>query len=402
MDCIVSATDEILVHVNLGPRSYEIPIVSNKLSDCGRLLRRWWIERDGMSSMTCKQAPPQGSVWLKEGKPTPQPVALLVTDSNLANSHAAVVRQSLIADGWRCETEVLPAGEKSKSLDIVTKVYDRLIEMQADRRTVIVAVGGGVVGDAAGFIAATYTRGLPFVQIPTTLLSAVDSSVGGKTGVNHPLAKNMIGAFYQPIGVLIDTTALQTLPDREYRAGLAEVVKYGVILDAEFFSYLEHNVAAINARQPEAVRHIVAKSCRLKADVVERDEYEATGLRAVLNYGHTFGHAFEALCGYGQLLHGEAVAIGMVYASRLAERRGLIDKSITDRQISLLEALHLPTALPAEAKLSTDAVVERMRLDKKAVAGSLRFVLPTRIGDVKTFGDIPESEVRAVLGDGSR
>ncbi|MDB5342894.1 MAG: aroB 1 [Schlesneria sp.] len=397
MDCIVSATDEILVHVNLGPRSYEIPIVSNKLSDCGRLLRRWWIERDGMSSMTCKQAPPQGSVWIKEAKPTPQPVALLVTDSNLENLHAASVRQSLIADGWRCETEVLPAGEKSKSLEIVTKVYDRLINMQADRRTVIVAVGGGVVGDAAGFIAATYTRGLPFVQIPTTLLSAVDSSVGGKTGVNHPLAKNMIGAFYQPIGVLIDTAALQTLPDREYRAGLAEVVKYGVILDAEFFRYLEHNIAAINARQPEAVRHIVAKSCRLKADVVERDEYEATGLRAVLNYGHTFGHAFEALCGYGQLLHGEAVAIGMVYASRLAERRGLIDGSITDRQISLLEALHLPIALPAEVKLSTDAVVERMRLDKKTVAGSLRFVLPTRIGEVKTFGDIPESEVRALL-----
>ena len=397
MDCTVSVTDEILVHVNLGPRSYEIPIVSDKLSDCGQILRRWWTERDGMSSMTCKQAPPLGSAWLKEGKPTPQPVALLVTDSNLANLHAAVVRQSLIADGWKCETEVLPAGEKSKSLDVVTKVYDRLIAMNADRRTVIVAVGGGVVGDAAGFIAATYTRGLPFVQIPTTLLSAVDSSVGGKTGVNHPQAKNMIGAFYQPIGVLIDTAALQTLPDREYRAGLAEVIKYGVILDEEFFVYLERNIEAINARRPEAVRHIVAKSCRLKADVVERDEYEATGLRAVLNYGHTFGHAFEALCGYGQLLHGEAVAIGMVYASRLAERRGLIDSSITDRQIGLLEALHLPTALPAEVHLSTDAVVERMRLDKKAVSGSLRFVLPTRLGEVKTFGDIPESEVRAVL-----
>lgn len=397
MDCTVSATDEVLVHVNLGPRSYEIPIVSNQLANCGALLRRWWTERDGMSSMACKQAPPQGSVWLKDGKPTPQPAALLVTDSNLANLHAAVVRQSLIADGWKCETEVLPAGEKSKSLDIVTKVYDRLIEMNADRRTVIVAVGGGVVGDAAGFIAATYTRGLPFVQIPTTLLSAVDSSVGGKTGVNHPRAKNMIGAFYQPIGVLIDTAALQTLPDREYRAGLAEVVKYGVILDEDFFAYLEDHIEAINSRQPEVVRHIVAKSCRLKADVVERDEYEATGLRAVLNYGHTFGHAFEALCGYGQLLHGEAVAIGMVYASRLAERRGLIDGGITDRQVRLLAALHLPTELPPGVNLSTDAVVERMRLDKKAVSGNLRFVLPTRLGEVKTFGDIPEAEVRAVL-----
>jgi 3-dehydroquinate synthase len=393
----VSTGNEIVVQVDLGPRSYEIPIVSNKLSECASVLRRWWIERDGMSSMTCKQKPPLGSAWIKENRSAPQPVALIVTDTNLADSHAATVRQSLLENGWRCETEILPAGETSKSLDVVTRVYDRLIGMQADRRTVVVAVGGGVVGDAAGFIAATYTRGLPFVQIPTTLLSAVDSSVGGKTGVNHPLAKNMIGAFYQPIGVFIDTAALQTLPDREYRAGLAEVVKYGVILDAEFFAYLEHHIDAINARRPDTVRHLVSRSCRLKADVVEKDEFESTGLRAVLNYGHTFGHAFEALCGYGQLLHGEAVAIGMVYASRLAERRGLIDSVLTDRQIALLQALHLPTELPADALLSADSVLARMRLDKKAVSGALRFVLPTRIGEVKTFGDILEDDVRAVL-----
>jgi 3-dehydroquinate synthase len=393
----VSDSDETVVHVDLGPRSYEIPIVSRKLADCADLLRRWWVERDGMSSMACKLRPPAGSVWLAEKKRPPQPVALIVTDSHLADSHAATVLQSLLAGGWRCETEILPAGEPSKSLDVVTKVYDRLIGMQADRRTVIVAVGGGVVGDAAGFIAATYTRGLPFVQIPTTLLSAVDSSVGGKTGVNHPLAKNMIGAFYQPIGVLIDTATFDTLPDREFRSGLAEVVKYGVILDAEFFAYLEHHVEAINARRPDVLRHIVARSCQLKADVVEQDEYEATGLRAVLNYGHTFGHAFEALCGYGQMLHGEAVAIGMIYASRLAERRGLIDGSLTARQLSLLKSLHLPTSLPLGVHLSADAVLARMRLDKKAVSGSLRFVLPTRIGEVKTFGDVPESDVRAVL-----
>ena len=394
----MSTVNEIVVQVDLGPRSYEIPIVSNKLADCAGLLKRWWVERDGMSSMTCKQRPPAGSVWLAEHRSPPQPVALIVTDSHLADSHAATVRQSLLSGGWRCETEILPAGEPSKSLDVVTNVYDRLIGMQADRRTVIVAVGGGVVGDAAGFIAATYTRGLPFVQIPTTLLSAVDSSVGGKTGVNHPLAKNMIGAFYQPIGVLIDTAALETLPDREYRAGLAEVVKYGVILDAEFFEYLEHHVEAINERRADAVRHMIAQSCRLKADVVERDEFEATGVRAVLNYGHTFGHAFEALCGYGQMLHGEAVAIGMVHASRLAERRGLIDSSVTARQIALLQALHLPTALPPHVTLSPDAILARMQLDKKAVSGSLRFVLPTRLGEVKTFGDIPESDIRAVLG----
>ncbi len=395
----MSASDEIVVRVDLGPRSYEIPIVSNRLSDCAGLLRRWWVERDGMSSMACKQRPPLGSAWLAaNAPPPPQPVALIVTDSHIADSHAATVRRILEAGGWRCETEILPAGETSKSLDVVTKVYDRLIAMQADRRTVIVAVGGGVVGDAAGFIAATYTRGLPFIQIPTTLLSAVDSSVGGKTGVNHPLAKNMIGAFYQPIGVLIDTAALATLPDRDYHAGLAEVVKYGVILDAAFFEYLEQHVEAINARRPDAVRHIIARSCQLKADVVERDEFEVSGVRAVLNYGHTFGHAFEALSGYGELLHGEAVAIGMVHASRLAERRGLIDGSVTARQVALLQALHLPTALPPGIHLSTDAILSRMRLDKKAVSGSLRFVLPVRLGEVKTFGDIPEADVRAVLG----
>lgn len=393
----MSASAELVVQVDLGPRSYEIPIVTNGLANCASYLRRWWIERDGMSSMACRQRPPAGSVWLAEKKPIPQPVALIVTDSHLESSHAQTVRQSLHADGWGCEMAVLPAGETSKSLDVVTRVYDRLIEMHADRRTVIVAVGGGVVGDAGGFIAATYTRGLPFVQIPTTLLSAVDSSVGGKTGVNHPAAKNMIGAFYQPIGVLIDTAALQTLPDREYRAGLAEVVKYGVILDAEFFQYLEDNVDKINARHPDTVRHIVAQSCRLKADVVERDEFEVSGLRAVLNYGHTFGHAFEALCGYGQLLHGEAVAIGMICASRLAERRGLIGSDVTARQVNLLNALQLPVRLGSDVTLATAAIIERMRLDKKTVAGRLRFVLPTRMGEVKTFADIPESDVRAIL-----
>ena len=207
----------------------------------------------------------------------------------------------------------------------------------------------------------------------------------------------MIGAFYQPIGVLIDTATLATLPDREYRAGLAEVVKYGVILDAEFFVYLEQHVAAINSREPDVVRHIITQSCRLKAGVVEQDEFETKGLRAALNYGHTFGHAFEALVGYGVLLHGEAVAIGMVQASRLAERRGLIDTAATQRQIALLEQLHLPTSLPSSVKLSSDDVIGRMRMDKKTVSGSLRFVLPIRPGAVETFTDIPEADVRAIL-----
>jgi 3-dehydroquinate synthase len=393
---ITTPADEV-VNVDLGPRRYQIPIVSHKLAQCADYLTRWWIERDGMSSMTCKQPPPAGSVWLAENKHPQAGTALIVTDSHVAPLHATTVRDSLLARGWRCETEILPAGEPSKSLDVVTQVYDRLIAMSADRRTLVVAVGGGVVGDAAGFIAATYTRGLPFAQIPTTLLSAVDSSVGGKTGVNHPRAKNMIGAFYQPIGVFIDTAVLQTLPDREYRAGLAEVIKYGVILDAEFFAYLEHHLDAIRERQPDVLRHIIARSCRLKADVVERDEFEATGLRAVLNYGHTFGHAFEALAGYGQLLHGEAVSIGMLYASRLAERRGLIGAELTARQFALIKALQLPTALPTEAHFATEDVLARMKLDKKTVSGNLRFILPVRLGEVRTFADVPETDVRAVL-----
>ena len=320
-----------------------------------------------------------------------------MTDSHVADSHAAIVRQSLSADGWRCETLALPAGESSKSLSEVAKIYDRLIELNADRRTIVIAVGGGVVGDAAGFVAATFMRGLPFIQVPTTLLSAVDSSVGGKTGVNHAKAKNMIGAFYQPIGVFIDTATLDTLPNRDYRAGLAEVVKYGVILDSQFFEYLEQNVEAINIRQPDVLRQIIARSCQLKADVVGKDEFEMSGLRASLNYGHTFGHAYEALAGYGQLLHGEAVAIGMVHASRLAERRGLIDEKVTARQISLLKALHLPTALPNSVKWSTKDILERMRPDKKTVSGSLRFILPTQLGTVRVFSDVNESDVLAVL-----
>ncbi len=389
------------ISVDLGPRSYEIPIVSHQLAHCAKLFEKWWYIRDGMSSAFCTQPPPHGSVWFTDKHNAGRPFALIVTDANVAKTHASTVRQSLIADGWRCETEILPAGEMSKSPEILSKVYDRLIDLNADRRTLIIAVGGGVVGDAAGFVAATFMRGLPFIQVPTTLLSAVDSSVGGKTGVNHPRAKNMIGAFYQPIGVLIDTATLETLPDREYRAGLAEVVKYGVILDAEFLAYLEHHVDAINSREPVVLRHIIAQSCRLKADVVEQDEFETKGLRAALNYGHTFGHAFEALAGYGELLHGEAVAIGMIHASRLAERRGLVDATLTNRQIELLKAIHLPTTLPDGLRFSADDVISRMRLDKKSVSGSLRFVLPVRAGAVKTFSDIPESDVRATLAAGA-
>jgi 3-dehydroquinate synthase len=270
-----------------------------------------------------------------------------------------------------------------------------MLRYGADRKSIVVAAGGGVIGDLAGFVAATYARGVEFFQFPTSLLAQVDSSVGGKVGVNLPGAKNMVGAFWQPLGVLIDTEVLNTLPIREYRAGLAEVVKYGVILDADFFAYLENHVDGLNERQPEVLRHVIARCCRLKADVVENDEREISGLRAVLNYGHTFGHAIEAETGYGRFLHGEAVSIGMLGASRLAERLGRVDEGFTQRQHELLSALGLPVVMP---DLDRDVLLAAMQRDKKVAHGRLRFVLPTKMGHVELVSDVPEEHVRAALG----
>jgi 3-dehydroquinate synthase len=232
-------------------------------------------------------------------------------------------------------------------------------------------------------------------MVPTTLLAMVDSSVGGKVGINLPEGKNLVGAFHQPAGVWIDTALLDTLPTREYRSGLAEVVKYGVILDPEFFAWLEANADAVLRRDPAVVAHVVTRSCQLKADVVERDEREETGLRMVLNYGHTFAHAFELVGGYGAWLHGEAVAAGMICASRLAERRGLISADVTARQVALLTRFGLPT--DPRPDWDSDALVAVMRRDKKNVGGRLRFVLPARLGHVSVFDDVPEIDVREIL-----
>lgn len=371
-----ASSDEVIVHVDLAERSYDIRICSGKLASISESITTWVDQRFGQ----------------QEGSRS----ALVVTDRNVA-AHANFVRESLAEGGWNVDLAELEPGEKTKSLPVIESLYERMVSMKADRKTCVVAVGGGVIGDASGFLAATYNRGVPFVQVPTTLLSDVDSSVGGKVGVNLQAAKNLIGSFYQPLGVFIDTSVLETLPDRDYRSGLAEVVKYGVILDAEFFDYLEQNVDGINSREPSVLRHMIARSCQLKADVVREDEYERTGLRAVLNYGHTFAHAFEALAGYGELLHGEAVAIGMLYASRLAEKRGLIDSEMTARQRRLLERIGAQVALTDAAAYTTQDVIAKMRLDKKSVGGQLRFILPTKMGHVTTFRDVPESDVEEVI-----
>jgi 3-dehydroquinate synthase len=354
-----------IVPVPLAERSYQITITSDDLSGIGSFAR----ER-----LT-------GSL------------AFVVSDANVSR-HAEVVGAALSGAGFRINSITLPSGEAQKSLAVASQLYDRLAELNADRKTVVVAVGGGVVGDLAGFVAATFNRGLPLLMVPTTLLAMVDSSVGGKVGVNHPQAKNLIGAFHQPVGVWIDTATLNTLPEREYRSGLAEVVKYGVILDAEFFAWLETNADRVLKREPEAVRRIVARCCELKAAVVAQDEREESGLRAVLNYGHTFAHAFETVGGYGSWLHGEAVAAGMVCESRLAQNRGIIPAETTSRQVCLLERLGLPTApkpWPAEELLQV------MRRDKKNLAGRLRLVLPRRLGEVALYDDVSEVEVRRVL-----
>jgi 3-dehydroquinate synthase len=319
--------------------------------------------------------------------------ALVVTDEHLVGLAGGFV-EGLVGVGIGASLEVIPAGEGSKSLDVALGLFDRLVGMQADRHTCLVAVGGGVVGDLAGFVAATYARGLSLVMVPTSLLAMVDSSVGGKVGVNHPGAKNIIGAFHQPSGVWVDTATLETLPVRELRCGLAEVVKYGVILDAEFFEFLEANAPAIEAREPAAITRIIARSCELKAEVVAADEREETGLRAVLNFGHTIGHAIEAVAGYGGAFeHGEAVAVGMVAEARLAERLGWIDRSVTDRLIALLKRFQLPIAAPG---LDVDRLVQAMGRDKKNAGGQIKFVLPRELGRVELTG-APQAEILAVL-----
>ena len=291
----------------------------------------------------------------------------------------------------------LQDGERFKTLDTYASVIDTLMDKRHNRTTTLIALGGGVIGDLAGFAAATFQRGVAFVQVPTTLLAQVDASVGGKTGVNHPGGKNMIGAFHQPRCVLADTATLATLPGREYRAGLAEVVKYGVIWSADFFAELERRIDALNQLDAAVLADVVRQSCAIKAAVVAEDEREQ-GRRAILNYGHTFGHALETLTGYDQLLHGEAVAIGMVLAADCARRHGLLDEASVQRIRGLVGALGLPTEVPAA--IDPSAALAAMGMDKKVVDGRLRLVLPERIGAVRVTDQVEHAAVLATLEAG--
>jgi 3-dehydroquinate synthase len=351
--------------VDLGERSYPILIGSGLLAEAGAL-------------------------FAERGFPVKSPV-LLVTDTAIEDLYAPLVERSLEASGYRVHRAVVPSGEATKSLEQFDRLITAALEAGLDRKSTIIALGGGVVGDLAGFAAACYMRGIRFVQMPTTIL-AHDSSVGGKVAVNHRLAKNIIGAFYQPEFVLYDLDTLRTLPLREIRAGLAEVVKHGLIWNAEFAAWCEENAEKLLALDPGALGHALYEGCKVKAEVVSRDEREQD-LRAILNLGHTIGHALEAVAGYGQLLHGEAISIGMVGAARLAERFGCSPSTaeVTER---ILRKFGLPVRIPAD--IDIDALMKAMQHDKKFTEGNMVFVVPAAIGRVEIRRDVPASWVREI------
>ncbi|VTU14509.1 3-dehydroquinate synthase [Variovorax sp. SRS16] len=351
------------VEILLGERSYPILIGSDLLSEPRHLA-----------------AVPTGSA------------ALIVTNTTVEPLYAATLREALAARFRAVHVLSLPDGEAYKDWRTLNLIFDALLGHGCDRKTVLFALGGGVVGDMTGFAAASYMRGVPFVQVPTTLLAQVDSSVGGKTAINHPLGKNMIGAFYQPRLVLCDLSTLSTLPARELSAGLAEVIKYGPIHDLDFLDWIEANIDALVARDPAALAHAVRRSCEIKALVVGQDERE-TGLRAILNFGHTFGHAIESGLGYGKWLHGEAVGCGMVMGAHLSRRLGGIDDAFVRRLTALIERAGLPVVGPA---LGADRYLELMRVDKKSEAGEIRFVVIDKPGSA-TVRSAPDAMVREVL-----
>jgi 3-dehydroquinate synthase len=342
--------------VELGPRSYRIHIGRGTMEGLGAAARA--------AGFTKKMA--------------------IVSNPTVFGMYGERVRSSLEGAGFEVSVATVPDGEEHKTLSRVEEVIGTLLENRLDRSSAVVALGGGVVGDIAGFAASVFMRGIRFIQVPTTLLAQVDSSVGGKTGVNHVLGKNMIGTFWQPSLVWVDIETLKTLPGREVRAGLAEVIKYGVIWDRDFFRYLLDNRQGIAELDPGVLAHVVKRSCQIKAEVVSRDEREA-GLRAVLNHGHTVGHALETVTGYGRYLHGEAVAIGMQVEALLSVKMGLLSPQDAESIEGILAAFDLPSALPEG--IDSEMLLDAMHLDKKARSGQIRFVLPEEIGSVRI--DVP-------------
>ena len=365
----LTANPSEIVRIEFAERSYNIHIGASLLDDAGIF-----------------QDLPKASV------------AVIVSNTTIAPIYAERLQASLQGRYKTIHTIVLPDGEAYKTWQTLNLIFDDLLKHSCDRKTTLFALGGGVVGDMTGFAAASYMRGVPFVQVPTTLLAQVDSSVGGKTGINHPLGKNMVGAFYQPQLVLCDLSTLNTLPARELSAGLAEVIKYGPIADMVFFDWIEANIDTLLTRDPAALAHAVKRCCEIKAYVVGQDEREA-GLRAILNFGHTFGHAIEAGLGYGAWLHGEAVGCGMVMAAQLSQRLGLVDAAFVARLTALIKKAGLPTVAPAlapTAQANADRFLELMRVDKKAEAGEIKFILINQPGQC-VVQTAPDAVVREVI-----
>jgi 3-dehydroquinate synthase len=356
----------MIIPVGLGARSYAIVVAAGVLATVGPRLREL-----GVGSR-----------------------AALVSDAEVLRLHGEPVVASLRAAGFALSTVEVPAGEAAKTLAVAAQCWDAFVAAGLDRTSTVLALGGGAVGDVAGFAAATYMRGVGVVQLPTTLLAQVDASIGGKTAINHPRGKNLLGAFHQPRLVLTDPRAVLTLPDRELRSGLAEIVKHGVVLDGAYFDDVERSAPRLLARDLPTLERIIVGSCRLKARVVERDAEEAE-LRAVLNYGHTVGHALEAVAGYGVLTHGEADALGIVAEARLALRLGLASAETVTRQERLLAALGLPT----RASVDVEAVLAAITHDKKARDGRVPFVLAPAIGSFRLVWDVSPADVRAVLAE---
>jgi len=354
------------VRIDLDSRFYRIVIGSGLLDHAGELVAKLPVGRK----------------------------VLLVTNTTVGSLYAGRVTDSLARAGLEVNLAEVPDGEQYKSLSSAELLYDRAFAAGLDRRSTVVALGGGVVGDLAGFVAATYMRGVPFVQLPTTLLAQVDSSVGGKVAVNHPRGKNIIGAFYQPSLVLSDTATLSTLNSRELRSGLAEVIKYGIIGDGRFFNWLEQNMHQVLALEPEALARVIEQSCSNKARVVEQDETEQ-GVRALLNLGHTAGHAIEALAGFGHYTHGEAVAIGTTVAAQLGVQLGMLSREATERITGLLRQAGLPTTIPAEPAAAD--IITAMYGDKKTVGGAITFVVPVDTGRAIIYPNIAEEDIRRAI-----